>query len=123
MSDFLLLNLKIEVGDLVVFTRFLIYESPNRICSVYYYYYNYYDYYYYYCCCCFVVVSFLRTLVMVPRFYPQSDQMFPHVLHRGCPLYGGCLVIIRKASQWTIVGNVLGKCDASFTLRTSFIDF
>jgi hypothetical protein len=48
MSDFLLLNLKIEVGDLVVFTRFLIYESPNRICSVYYYYYNYYDYYYYY---------------------------------------------------------------------------
>ena len=45
MSDILLLNLKIEVGDLVVFIRFLIYESPNRICSVYYY------YYYYYCCC------------------------------------------------------------------------
>ena len=44
MSDILLLNLKIEVGDLVVFIRFLIYESPNRICSVYYY-------YYYYCCC------------------------------------------------------------------------
>jgi hypothetical protein len=36
---------------------------------------------------------------------------------------GDCRAIIRKVWLLTIVGNVLGKCHAPFTTKTSFVDF
>jgi len=32
-------------------------------------------------------------------------------------------VLIRKASSWTIVGNMFGKCHAPCMSKTSFVDF
>ena len=32
-------------------------------------------------------------------------------------------VLIRKASSWTIVGNMLGKCHSPCMSKTSFVDF
>lgn len=45
------------------------------------------------------------------------------VVVKGCPLIGGCPVIIQKAWQWIIMGNELRRCHTLCMLNISLVDF
>ena len=73
----------------------------------------------------------MKKLITADYDYPKSArgqthraaQHVPGLLIGGAFLMGGCLVIIWKTLQWTIVGNMFGECHAPCMQKTSFVDF
>jgi hypothetical protein len=53
----------------------------------------------------------------------RAGQRVAKFLIVGVLSMGGCQVVTRKASPWTIVGNVCGQCHTICMLKFSFVDF